>query len=146
MLLKIDNDLILNIDDDGIHYGRRACAGREAKETPILLTCRKTSTCGGWSFNYLCAPKSDYLTTEPIQLFLSERCDTHKYRLYKFTFMNGTQVPRKVDHNTYLKVYPVANHVFEDEDQDIPAIRQCKEGLITNLPYCAHGEFNKIFK
>ena len=56
--------------------------------------------------------------------------------------MNGTRVPPKVDHNTDLKVYPVANHDFEDEDQDIPAIRQCKKGSIRYLPYCVPGEFN----
>ena len=43
MLLKIDNDLILNIDDDVIQHGRRACAERGGKETSILL-CRKNVT------------------------------------------------------------------------------------------------------
>ena len=34
---KIDHDLILNVDDDVIQYGRRACAVRGAKETLKLL-------------------------------------------------------------------------------------------------------------
>ena len=101
--------------------------------------CRKTRNYAGWSF---------YCFVQKIRfsLFLSDRCDTDKYKLYKFTFMNVTQVPRKVDHNTDLKVYPVANYDFYDEDQEIPAIRQCKKGSIRSLPYCVPGEFIIFFK
>ena len=34
---EIDNDLILNIDDEVIQNGRRACAVRGAQPLPILL-------------------------------------------------------------------------------------------------------------
>ena len=60
--------------------------------------------------------------------------------------MNDTRVPRKVDHNTDLKVYPVARYDFYDEDQEIPAIRQCKKGSIRYLPDCVPGMFNNFLK
>ena len=37
VLLKIDNDFILNIDDDIIEYACHKCAERKTKDTTILL-------------------------------------------------------------------------------------------------------------
>ena len=85
----------------------------------------------------------DFLT---IMIMQTERCDLRekKYDRYKFTFINGTAAPAKVDHNTELHGSCIVNFEFEDEYDETPSLFTCNKGNIVLEQRCVPGKDRAI--